>query len=62
MDHRNANQLRDELTRLMLEQIDSLKRATFVGLTQEEVEQEAERLKHIRELSADYLARLKSEE
>jgi hypothetical protein len=51
--------LRDELNRLLAEEIESLKKETFGGLNQEEVRQQQERLKRIREVAADYLAALK---
>jgi hypothetical protein len=59
MDGRSPKELQDELTRLMLEQIESLKKETFVGLTSEELRRQEERLKRIREVSADFLAALK---
>jgi len=43
----------------MLEQIESLKKQTFVVLTQEELRQQEELLKRIREVSADLIAALK---
>jgi hypothetical protein len=62
MDGRSAKELQDELSRLMLEQIESLKKEVFVGLTPEEVRQHEHRLKRIREVSADFLAVLKKNE
>jgi hypothetical protein len=59
MDGRSAKELQEELTRLMLDQIESLKKETFVGLSPEELRQQEERLKRIREVSADFLAALK---
>jgi hypothetical protein len=59
MDGRSAKELQEELTRLMLEQIESLKKETFVGLSPEELRQQEERLKRIREVSADFLGALK---
>jgi hypothetical protein len=59
MSGRTLKQLRDELRRLSLEHIESLKKQTFGQLNQEELRQYEERLKHIREVSADYLAALK---
>lgn len=59
MDERSVKELQEELARLMREQIDSLKKETFVGLSPEELRQEEERLKRIREVSADFLAALK---
>jgi hypothetical protein len=43
----------------MLEQIESLKAQTFGGLNEEQFREQAERLKRIREVSADFLAALK---
>ena len=59
MDGRSTEEIREELEGLMQEQIDSLKAQTFGGLSEEELREEQERLKRIRELSADYLAALK---
>jgi hypothetical protein len=59
MGERSLEELRDELKRLMLEHIESLEAETFVGINQEALEEREERLKHIREVSADYLAALK---
>jgi hypothetical protein len=59
MEGRNADELRDQLNRLLMEQIESLKKQTFGGLNQAELREQEERLKRIRELSADYLAALK---
>ena len=58
----NIERLQDELGRLMLEQIDSLKSATFIGRSKEELQQTETRLKRIRELSADLLAAFKREQ
>jgi hypothetical protein len=59
MSGRSIEELREELNRLMLEQIESLKKQTFVVLTQEELRQQEELLKRIREVSADLIAALK---
>jgi hypothetical protein len=59
MDASKKQNLRDELERLMKEQIESLKRQTFLGITEEELQQERERLNRIREVSADFLKALK---
>jgi len=56
---RSPGELQDELRRLMLKHIESLKRETFGGLSQEEVREHEEGLKRIRELSADFIAALK---
>jgi len=53
------NRLQQELRRLMEEQVDSLKAQTFIGISQEELRNQDERLKRIREVSADLLALLK---
>ena len=49
-------QLREELKRLMAEQIESFDKQKFVGLDQEELRQQDKRIKQIREVSADLLA------
>ena len=59
MDDPSVEQIRDELERLMLEQIESLRKQTFLGVTPQELEQEKERLKRIREVSAEFLKTLK---
>jgi hypothetical protein len=59
MDRRSLPKLRDELRRLMLEHIESLKTQTFVGLDEEGLRQQEELLKRIREVSAAFLAALK---
>jgi len=59
MDGRSIEEIREELERMMREQIASLKAETFGGLTDEELSEQQERLKRIRELSADYLAAVK---
>jgi len=56
---RSVEELHDELHRLMAEQIESLKRQTFGPVDEEELRQQEERLKRIREVSADLLAELK---
>ena len=43
----------------MLEHIESLEKETFGGLNEEDLRQQEERLKRIREVSADFLAALK---
>jgi hypothetical protein len=57
----SAKELRDELSRLMAEQLQSLKKQVFGGLNKEELHEQELRLKRIREVSADYLATLKRE-
>ncbi len=59
MDERSVKEIREELERLMEQQIESLKVQAFGGLSQEELRQQDERLKRIREVSADFLAALK---
>ena len=59
MSSRSTKELQEELNRLMLEQIDSLNKETFIGLTPAELRQQEERLKRIREVSADFLQALK---
>jgi len=61
MAGRKAAELREELNRLMSEQMDSLKRQTFLGVDENELKQQEARLKRIREVSADLLAALKRE-
>lgn len=60
MESRSLEDLRDELHRLMAEQIESLKREAFIGRQETEVKKQEERLKRIREISADYLAAIKN--
>ena len=60
MPGRSLEEIRDELERLMLEQVESLKAQTFGGLSQEELRKQDERLKRIREVSADFLSALKN--
>jgi hypothetical protein len=59
MSGRNIEELRRELNRLMREQVESLQKETFGGLVAEELQEQEERLKKIREVSADFLAALK---
>ncbi len=59
MDSRSVEELRNELERLMGEQIESLKAQTSEGLNEEQLHEQAERLKRIREVSADFLVALK---
>jgi hypothetical protein len=59
MDGRNLEEIRDELQRLMVEQVESLKAETFGGLNKEELRIRDERLHRIREVSADYLSAVK---
>lgn len=59
MDDPSIEKLSSELQRLMREQIESLAKQTFLGITPEELRQEKQRLQCIREVSADYLEALK---
>lgn len=59
MSVRSVEELRRELDRLMREQVESMRIETFGGLGEEELRQQRERLKRIREVSADFLAALK---
>ena len=59
MSSRTIKEIRDELNRLMSEQTASLKQERFGGLSRDEIQQQEERLKRIRELSAEYLSALK---
>jgi hypothetical protein len=60
MASRSVDELRDELNRLMLEHIQSVKTETFLGRLEEEARlQQQERLKRIREVSADLLLALR---
>jgi hypothetical protein len=43
----------------MTEHIESVRKQTFLPLSEQELQQQTERLKRIREVSADYLAALK---
>jgi len=59
MDGPGIEEIRDELERLMREQIESLQEQTFLGISEEDLQKEKERLKRIRELSAEFLRVLK---
>ena len=59
MDGSNIEKLRDELTQLMQERIESMKNRTFLGITPEELQREKRQLQRIREVSADFLEALK---
>jgi hypothetical protein len=60
MNGRSLKEIRDELERLMLQQLESLRAQTFGGLSEEELRKQDDRLNRIRELSADYLSALKN--
>jgi len=60
MAGRSLEELRDELNRLMLAHIESVKAEMFLGrLDEEALLQQEERLKRIREVSAAFLAALR---
>lgn len=59
MNARKISEIRDELRRLMEEQVESLTEQAFGGLSEEESRKQDQRLKRIREVSADLLAALK---
>ena len=59
MDGPGIKEIRDELERLMREQLESLQEQTFLGISEDDLEKEKERLKRIRELSAEFLKALK---
>ena len=59
VNSQNIEKLREELKRLMEQQIESLTVQAFGGLSQEQLREHDERLKRIREVSADFLAALK---
>ena len=59
MDGPNVEELRDELERLMRDHIDSMAKQTFLGISPEDLRQEKERMRRIREVSADFLEALK---
>jgi hypothetical protein len=56
---RSQAEIHEELGRLMREHIDSMKGEIFVPLSQEEFRLQEERLKRIRDVSAEYLATIK---
>lgn len=58
---RSSTELREELSRLLEEQIENLQRETYLGRNAEELRRQEKQLKRIREVSADYLAALKRE-
>lgn len=59
MGGRGTAELREELSRLLQEQIESLTKQTFLGPDDAELSRQEARLKRIREVSADFLAALK---
>ena len=56
-----VEELREELKKLMLEQVESLKTQTFGGSSEKNFREEESRLKRIREVSADFLLALKNQ-
>jgi hypothetical protein len=62
MVRRKAAELRQELSRLMEEQVESLRTQTYLGIDPAELKKQEERLKRIREVSADFLAALKGDD
>jgi hypothetical protein len=61
MSGRSVTELREELARLMAEQLENLKDQTFLGVSEKALRRQEEQLKRIREVSADFLAALKRE-
>jgi hypothetical protein len=59
MDGSNLEKLRDELSRLMREHIESMQERTFLGIGPDDVQREKQRLQRIREVSAEFLEALK---
>ena len=59
MDGSNIEKIRDELTRLMREHIESMRERTFLGIGPDDVSREKQRLQRIREVSAEFLEALK---
>lgn len=59
MDRPGIKEIRDELERLMREQIESLQEQTFLGISEKDLQAEKERLRRIREVSAEFLEALK---
>jgi hypothetical protein len=61
MAGRRVDELRDELSRLMAEHIESVETQTFGGFDEIALRIQELRLRKIREVAADYLAALKGE-
>jgi hypothetical protein len=59
MGDRSIEDLRDELDHLMREHIESMKKQVYLGRDEAKFRDQEQRLKRIREVSADYLAALK---
>jgi hypothetical protein len=60
MANRRLQELNEELQRLMLEEVQSLRAQTFGGMSKDGLQKQKERLQRIREVSADLLAALKA--
>ena len=58
MTEPDMDRLQQELDRLMQEHIESLQRQAFVTPSEEQLREADERLKRIREISAEYVALL----
>jgi hypothetical protein len=58
MDDSSIDKIRDELQRLLRENLEKLETQVFVGITPEGLRQQKERLERIREVSADFLEAL----
>ena len=61
MSGRSLAELREELARLMEEQLENLRDQTFLGPSEQALRRQEEQLQRIREVSADFLAALKRE-
>lgn len=61
MKRRRKNEAKRELDELMREHLESLSNEEFVQATHEDLRRQEERLNHIREVAADYLAAVKRE-
>jgi hypothetical protein len=60
MKRRSADELKQELQKLMREHLDSLRNREFLAPSREQLQNEEELLTRIREVSADYLVAMKS--
>jgi hypothetical protein len=58
MTESDINRLQQELDRLMNEHIENLKKQAFVRPSEDQLRESDERLKRIREISAEYVALL----
>jgi hypothetical protein len=59
MASHSLEELRGELNRLMLEHIESVNAETFLGSDDEDLQRQEQRLKRIREVSAELLLALR---